>query len=91
MAVVEETEQAGPFAERVAGLDIGKAGLVACLRVPSQTRRGGRRQEVTEWATMTGDLLALADHLVAEGVELVVMEATGCIRGPEDRTRCFRR
>ncbi len=76
MAASEETEE-GPFAERVAALDIGKAGLVACLRVPSETRRGGRRQEVSEWATMTADLLALADHLVCQGVELVVMEATG--------------
>jgi transposase len=77
VAAGEETEDAGPFAERVAALDIGKAGLVACLRVPSETRPGRRRQEVTEWDTMTGDLLALADHLEDHGVELVVMEATG--------------
>jgi transposase len=77
VAVSEETEETGPFAERVAALDIGKASLVACLRVPSGTRPGRRRQEVSEWSTMTDDLLALADRLVAEGVELVVMEATG--------------
>ncbi len=77
MAASEETEEAGPFVERVAALDIGKAGLVACVRVPSETGSGRRRQEVGEWATMTADLLALADHLVCQGVELVVMEATG--------------
>jgi transposase len=77
MAVSEETEEAGPFAERVAALDVGKAGLVACVRVPSETHPGRRRQEVAEYSTMTDDLAALADHLVCQGVELVVMEATG--------------
>jgi hypothetical protein len=77
VAASEETEEAGPFRERVAALDIGKAGLVACLRVPSETHPGRRRQEVVEYSTMTGDLLDLALHLVAEGIELVVMEATG--------------
>lgn len=77
MATSEETEETGLFAERVAGLDIGKAGLVACLRVPSGTGAGRRRQEVSNWSTMTDDLLALAGHLLAAGVELVVMEATG--------------
>ncbi|WP_239310571.1 IS110 family transposase [Frankia sp. Cj3] len=76
MAVNEETEEAGPFVERVAALDIGKAGLVACLRVPSGIGSGRRRQEVTEYTTMTDDLVALADHLICQGVELVVMEAT---------------
>jgi transposase len=77
VTVSEVTEETGPFAERVAALDVGKAGLVACLRVPSETRAGRRRQEVTEWSTMTDDLIALADHLTCQGVELVVMEATG--------------
>jgi transposase len=77
MAASEETEDSGPFVERVAALDIGKAGLVACVRVPSETGSSRRRQAVSEWATMTSDLLTLADHLVCQGVELVVMEATG--------------
>jgi hypothetical protein len=91
VAACEETEEAGPYAERVAALDIGKAGLVACLRVPAETRAGRRRQEVTEWTTMTEDLTALADHLVCQGVELVVMEATGVIRRSGDRRWCLRR
>jgi len=74
---IEETEEAGPFVERVAALDIGKAGLVACLRVPAESGGRRRRQEVTDWTTMTADLVNLADHLVCQGVELVVMEATG--------------
>jgi transposase len=77
VAAGEETEEAGPFAERVAALDIGKAGLVACLRVPSETGSGRRRQEVVEYTTMTDDLLALADRLLDQNIGLVVMEATG--------------
>ncbi|MDT3445606.1 hypothetical protein [Pseudofrankia sp. BMG5.37] len=73
-------EEAGPFVERVAALDIGKAGLVACLRVPAEGGGSRRRQEVTDWTTMTADLVNLADYLVCQGVELVVMEATGVIR-----------
>jgi hypothetical protein len=38
-------EAAGPVA-RVAALDIGKASLVACMRVPHETIPGRRRQEV---------------------------------------------
>lgn len=37
--------------KQVAALDIGKASLVACLRVPDETRPGRRRQEVRTFAT----------------------------------------
>ena len=50
--------------ERCAGLDIGKADLKACVRVPGP--RGGRRQETRTFATTTGTLLQLRDWLVAE-------------------------
>jgi len=61
--------------ERCAGLDVGKAEVVACIRVPNGS--GGRRHEVRTFATFTSRLEALADWLVAEGVTNVVMEATG--------------
>jgi transposase len=60
--------------ERVAALDIGKAELVCCVRVPGKA--GKRLQEVTTYATMTRSLLALADRLVELGVTRVVLEAT---------------
>ena len=61
--------------ERVAALDIGKAELVCCVRVPGSS--GGRRaQEVTSCRTMTRDLLRMADRLACLGVSRVVMEAT---------------
>ena len=48
--------------ERVAALDIGKAELVCCVRVPGRPG-GGRVQEVTTYTTMTRSLLVLADRL----------------------------
>jgi transposase len=61
---------------RVCAIDIGKAGLVACVRVPHASRAGRRVQQVREYATVTPALLALADWLRVERVELVAMEAT---------------
>ncbi len=60
--------------ERIAALDIGKAELVCCVRVPGPGRR--RLQEVRTFATMTRSLLAMADWLTGLGVTRVVMEAT---------------
>src|ERR1700680_2518673 len=59
---------------RVAALDIGKAELVCCLRVPGPGTR--RLQEVSTHSTMTRSLTELANHLVELRVERVVMEAT---------------
>jgi len=75
-AVLEEIEDSEQIVERVAALDIGKAEVVCCVRVPSETRPGKRRQEVSAWSTMTRSLLQLSDHLRALGVTRVVMEAT---------------
>lgn len=60
--------------DRVAALDIGKATLVCCARVPGEGRR--RSQEVTTYSTMTRSLQAMADRLIELGVTRVVMEAT---------------
>ena len=59
---------------RVAALDIGKAEVVCCVRLPGPGKR--RVQEVSTHSTMTRSLTALAEHLVELGVERVVMEAT---------------
>jgi transposase len=61
--------------ERCAGLDIGKAELKACVRVPGP--RGRRHQEIRSFSTTTGSLLGLRDWLLAQGVTIVAMEATG--------------
>jgi transposase len=63
---------------RVAALDVGKAEVVCCVRIPGPASGpGGRRmQEVRTFTTMTGSLLALGDWLAELGVSRVVMEAT---------------
>ena len=73
---MEETDEPAQLVERVAALDIGKAALMACIRVPHEDKPGRRRQEVREYATTTRSLLELADWLRCQGVTLVVMEAT---------------
>jgi transposase len=62
--------------ERVAALDIGKAELVCCVRVPDEDRPGRRLQEVESYSAMTRPLLGMADRLTCLGVTRVVMEAT---------------
>ncbi len=90
----EITEEAAELVARVAALDIGKAELVACVRVPHETIPGRRRQEVRTFATTTRSLLELQDWLVAQGVSLCVMEATSTYWKPpfyllEDAVECW--
>ncbi len=74
--MLEETQDREELIERVAALDIGKAELVCCVRVPSARGSGKRLQEVGTYATMTRSLLVLSDRLGELGVTRVVMEAT---------------
>jgi transposase len=74
--VLEETQEAEEIIERVAALDIGKAELVCCVRVPGQGKSGRRAQEVATYSTMTRSLLVMTDRLRELGVTRVVMEAT---------------
>ena len=57
-----------------AGLDVGKADLKACVRVPGAR---GRRQEIRTFATTTKALLELREWLEQQQVTVVGMEATG--------------
>lgn len=61
--------------KRAAALDVHKAQVTACVRVPS--RGGGRAQEIAEFSTTVRGLLALRDWLKAHRVTQVAMEATG--------------
>lgn len=57
-----------------AGLDIHKESIEACVR---RVEPDGRHHQTTRhWPTMTVDLLAMADWLVAQGVTHVAMETT---------------
>jgi transposase len=72
--VLEQTQDHQEVIERIAALDIGKATLVCCARVPSTGSK--RAQEVTTYSTMTRSLQTMADRLLDLGVTRVVMEAT---------------
>ena len=74
--MLEDTQDLEEIIERVAALDIGKAEVVVCVRVPSPNQPGRRAQDITTYSTMTRSLLRLADRLRELGVTRVVMEAT---------------
>ncbi len=74
--MLQETQDREEIIERVAALDVGKAEVVCCARVPHEGRAGRRLQEVETYATMTRSLLGMADRLASLGVTRVVMEAT---------------
>lgn len=61
---------------RCAGLDISKKDAKVCVRVAGAGRRK-TVEEVTTWSSMTGQILALRDHLAEQKVTCVLMEATG--------------
>jgi len=65
------------FVQRVAGLDIAKAGVEVTIRVPSDTTPGRRQQETRTFAATRAGLLSLADWLRCWGVTKLGMEATG--------------
>lgn len=60
--------------ERVAGLDVGKASVVVCVRTPGKTR--GRHQETRTFKTTTGSLRLMRDWLLEEGVTIAAIEST---------------
>jgi transposase len=78
--------------ERCAGLDVHKASVAACVRVPDGA--GGRAQHIRTFGTTTRELLALRDWLASYGVTVVGMESTGVFWKPvyyvlEDDLECW--
>ena len=49
---MHEAEDEPLFAERAAGIDIAKTGIEVTIRVPGDTRRGGRQQETRSFRTV---------------------------------------
>ncbi len=66
--------------ERPGALDVHKAQVTACVRVPGDG--GGREQHVAEFQTTVAGLLTLRDWLTAHKVTQVTMEATGVFWKP---------
>ncbi len=60
---------------RCAGMDISKTDAKVCVRLAGAGPRK-TAETVTTWGAMTGQILTLRDHLAAEKVTCVVMEAT---------------
>ena len=60
---------------RCAGMDVSKRDAKVCVRVAGTGRRK-TVETVRTWGATTNQVLALRDHLIAEQVTLVVMEAT---------------
>jgi transposase len=74
--MLQQTQDSEEIIARVAALDIGKAEVMCCVRVPDEAHPGKRLQEVRPYSTMTRSLLLLADRLAGLGVTRVVMEST---------------
>jgi transposase len=73
---VEEVEDERLHLERVAALDIGKAGIEACVRVAGKSNPARRAQEVRSFGTTKKEILLLGAWLHEHRAEVVVMEAT---------------
>jgi transposase len=78
---VQEVTDEPLYRDRVCGIDIGKAGLVATIRVPSDRDPARRMQETRSFGSTKREVLALADWLRSWQVPAVVMEATLIIWG----------
>lgn len=66
---------------RCAGIDISKKDAKVCVRVQGRGK-SPTVATVTTWGATTNQILALREHLLAEKVTCVVMEATGAYWKP---------
>ncbi len=73
---MEEVTDEPLYRDRVCGIDIGKAGMAATIRVPSDKNPARRASETRIFATTRQGVLELADWLCCWQVPAVVMEAT---------------
>jgi transposase len=73
---VDEMTDEPLYRNRVCGIDIGKAQMVATIRVPSDRDPARRAAETRTFATTKRGVLALADWCRSWQVPAVVMEAT---------------
>jgi hypothetical protein len=88
---MEEVTDEPLYRDRVCGIDIGKAGMAATIRVPSDANPARRAQETRSFGTTKREVLALADWLRSWQVPAVVMEATGVIFSSNKFLSHFRR
>lgn len=65
-----------PIVARVAGIDVAKGSGMVCTRVPDDSSPNRRVTKLWKVAATAGALAELADHLVCQGIERVVLEST---------------
>ena len=73
---MDEVSDEPLYRDRVCGIDIGKAQMVATIRVPSDSNPARRAAETRSFATTRRGVLELADWCRCWQVPAVVMEAT---------------
>jgi hypothetical protein len=83
---VDEVTDEPLYRDRVCGIDIRKAGMVATIRVPSDGDPARRAAETRSFGTPKKEVLALADWLRCWQVPAVVMEATPATTGRDRST-----
>ena len=71
-----EVDEDAEIVERVAAIDVAKATGMVCTRVPHASAPGKRVTKVWEVKATTKGITELAEHLVSERVERVVLEST---------------
>jgi transposase len=76
MSVIEAEGDGDQVVERVASVDVAKASAMVCTRVPHPSIAGRRLARVWEVRSTTNAIIALAEQLVGEGIERVVVEST---------------
>lgn len=76
-AEVVELEAEVEQVARVAAIDIAKASAMVCTRLPGEKNPDRRVQRTFAVKATTNAIAELGDHLACQGIELVVMEATG--------------
>jgi transposase len=71
-----EVDEEHEIVERVAAIDVAKVTGMVCTRVPHESIPGKRVTKVWEVKATTKGVTELADHLVKERIERVVLEST---------------
>ena len=69
-------EEPAELVARAAAIDVAKDSGMVCTRVPHESRSGRRVQKVWNVPARFAGVTELADHLVCQGIERVVLEAT---------------
>jgi hypothetical protein len=92
-ALALEGGRSGQAHRAVAGLDVHKASVKACVRVPTQ-RPGERQSQTRTFRTTTAGLVLLRDWTASHAVTVVGMESTGVSWKPvsyllEDDCQCW--